>query len=276
MTLNRKRILGGIGLLIVVAFATGVIRVRCTAADDPPPYGLNPMAERTDETWRMEDGATVQVARTYFTAAKDDVTFHIEWEVPAGQLPTSSSREAMLELARPVLRHAFAHGKMQGIEISSANGDRLPVKRIRAEMRAAGTEQKRELIVSNVDELFVWNWTFDGRPYRIFGPGYYGDTNSGRMTFTMKWHDKALCPSIEGINDDTAFNIAEPVLRRAVAWRLWKVVPVVEPDGISAPRENVDAVGLELGCPEENCVVGTPCKVRGYRVSRDVEMLDAR
>ncbi len=270
-----KLMVGGSCLLIAIAFASGVLRVRCYSTDQPTPHGLTPMDERANADWRLEDGSSVRIARTYFTAAGKEATFHVEWEVPADALPPPQARDAMLELARPVLRHAIGSGELGRTQISGLGVGRVPVKRVRAQVQAAGTQQTRELVVSNMDELFVWNWTFNGRLHRIFAPGYYVDFDSGKVTFTMKWHDATLCPALEGIDDEAAFALAKPVLRRAVAWRLWQVVPEVSPDGISPPRTSVDLVGLELGCPEANCATGSPCGARGYRVSRTPEQIRA-
>lgn len=262
-------------LVLAIAFATGTIKLRYFATDQPSPYGLNPMDERTDETWQLEDGSSAHIARTYFTAADDAATFHVEWEVPVDRLPSQPTREAKLDLVRPVLRYAFGRGEMVRTKIFSPGVGPVLVRRLMAEVRGSGTERKVEVVVSNMDELLIWNWTFNGRLHRISGPGYYVDEHTGRVTFTMKWHDRTLCDSLERIDDNAAFVLAEPVLRQAAAWRLWRTVPLASPKGIFPPRESVDEVGLELGCPEENCAAGTPCGVRGYRVSRPVEVLRA-
>jgi hypothetical protein len=144
-----KLLLGGIGLLLALVVVSGFIKIRCYATNQPSPYGLNRMDERTDVTWQLEDGSSVQIARSYFTAAGNEATFHVEWQVPANQLPPPKAREAMLDLVRPVLRHAYGRGEMGRTKISSPGVGRVPVKRLRALVQAAGTPQKRELVVTN-------------------------------------------------------------------------------------------------------------------------------
>lgn len=274
MTRKTKLMLGGLAVLLALALASRVVRIRTFHSDQPAPYGVNRMDERTDQVWQLEDESSVKIARTYLTAADRAATFHIEWEVPLAQLPPASSREALLEVVRPVLRHAVSRRKLEAIEIKEFGVGRVPVMRVRAQIQGSGTTEKRELVTTNMDELYVWNWSFDGRQHRIFGPGYYFDRDSGKVTFTMKWHDATLCQRLQQIDDDAAFALAEPVLRQAAARQLWRVVPLASAKGMSAPRETVDNVGVELGCPDENCTSETTsCRVRGYRVARPLDSL---
>ena len=140
MKRHWRLLLGGSGLMLALLVASGGIRFHCYASNQPSPYGVVPMDERIDKTWQLEDGSRVKIARSYFTVADEVATFHVEWLVPADQLPTSPAREAMLEHVRPVLRHALGRGEMTRSKIYSAGGDRVPVKRLRAQVQATGTD----------------------------------------------------------------------------------------------------------------------------------------
>jgi hypothetical protein len=92
-----------------------------------------------------------------------------------------------------------------------------------------------------------------------------------RLYFTMKWHDRALCDPLTGITDERAANLAMPLLKHIASRKLFKHVPRVGPTASSSADINsqeVEAIGIEIGCPDPACAGAVDCPAKGYRVSR--------
>jgi hypothetical protein len=140
-----------------------------------------------------------------------------------------------------------------------------------------GEPQQTTISVDKLDALFDWTWVLVGRSYRVFGPGYYFDVNAGRLYFTIKWHDSKLCDQLTGITDERAGNLAMPLLKQIVSRRLFHFIPRsgLPPDRADLATHEVDAVGVEFGCPEQACANAIDCPARGYRVSRTLAQIAA-
>jgi len=141
----------------------------------------------------------------------------------------------------------------------------------------AGKPTKISVTVDKLDTLFDWTWTIGARSYRVFGPGYYFDVDARRLYFTVQWHDTKLCEQLVGITDDRAADLAMPLLKHMVARNVFKHVPRVgrPGDGPDVSGQEVEAIGVELGCPDPTCAGAVDCPARGYRVSRTLAEIAA-
>lgn len=238
------------------------------------------MDERGPTTWLVE-GKKVPVDKTYFQADGKDLTFVVEWRCDCRQSKPMSHEQA-LAVSRAVLWHAVEGGEVSRTAFTKLGSGRKPPNRIRGVIsyEAAGKQEKVTVTVDKLDALFDWTWTIGDQSYRVFGPGYYFDSDARRLYFTVKWHARALCEQLEGITDERAARLAMPLLKEVAARKLFKYVPRVgrpDDDGPDLTAHEVDAIGVEIGCPDPTCAGAVDCPARGYRVSRTLtEIAGAR
>lgn len=230
--------------------------------------------ERGPTTWLVE-GKKVPVDRTYFQAEGKDLTFVVEWRCDCRQ-PKPMTQEQALALSRTVLWHAIEGGEVNRTTFTKLGVGNKLTNRIRAVVsyEAAGKPAKITVTVDKLDALFDWTWTIGGLSYRVFGPGYYFDSDARQLYFTVKWHDRALCDQLSDITDERAARLAMPLLKEVAARKLFKHVPRVGRPGDDAPdltAHEVDAIGVEIGCPDPACAGAVDCPARGYRVSRTLK-----
>jgi len=236
------------------------------------------MDERGPSVWQV-DGKKIQVDRTYFQAEAKDLTFVVEWRCTEWRAPKEMDQEQALAQSRGVLWQAVESGEANRTVFTKVGTGRTPTNRMRSVItyEVAGKPKKTSVTVDNLETLFDWTWTIGARSYRVFGPGYYFDVDAGRLYFTVKWHDPKLCEQLVGITDDRAADLAMPLLKHIAARKLFKHIPRVgrPGDGPDLGGKEVEAIGVELGCPEPSCAGSVDCPARGYRVSRSLAEIAA-
>jgi hypothetical protein len=187
------------------------------------------------------------------------------------------SQEEALAVARPVLWHAVESGEANRTAVTQVGGGRRQTNRLLAFMtyEVDGAPKQMTVSIDKLDALFDWTWVLGGRSYRVFGPGYYFDVDARRLYFTAKWHHRDLCSQLVGITDERAANLAMPILKHIASRKIFRFVPrVADP---TVPTEvgayDVDAIGVEIGCPDPSCAGAVDCPAQGYRVSRTLDQI---
>lgn len=236
------------------------------------------MDERGPNTWSVE-GKKIQVDRTYYQADSKHLTFVVEWRCAECGARKQMDQEHALAVSRSVLWHAIESGEASRTAFTKLGAARTTTNQLRSVItyEVAGKPRTVSVTVEKLDTLFDWTWTIGGRSYRVFGPGYYFDQDARRLYFTVKWHDKALCEELAGITDERAGDMAMPLLKQIAARKLFKHIPRVFPPGDDADlkAQEVEAIGVEIGCPDPTCAGAVDCPARGYRVSRTLAEIGA-
>ncbi|MCA9620018.1 MAG: hypothetical protein KC731_13425, partial [Myxococcales bacterium] len=230
--------------------------------------------ERAGDVWTLHDGTRVTLDRTYYSVEELAAIFTVEWSCADCDPTLGDDVEAMLAVARPILRHAVVTGEWQRAKISGLTldeGGEVTIGGVRAVIHLANG-QNPFITVTNLDHLFVWDLEVDGRSYHVTTPGYYRNDTNGEQTFTSHWQPPKACPALLRLDSSElearATELALPLMRRIAALELWRSVPVVAPEGASPPLETVDHVGVAVGCPDPSCAGRPGCGGRGFRVSR--------
>jgi len=257
----------------IIASITVAILLGVSACNDPAR-----LDERGPTVWFV-DGKKVQIDRTYFRAQGERLAFAVEWTcLDCGFDKTMSQGEA-LAVSRPVLWYAVESGESGRTAVTKLGSGRLQTNRLISIVayQVAGKPEQTTISVDKLDDLFDWTWVLGGRSYHVFRPGYYFDLNTGRVYFTIKWHDTQLCDKIAGITDERARDLAMPVMKEIVLRKLFRFIPRsgVPIDRAELNTRELEAIGVEIGCPEPACAGAVDCPARGYRVSRTLAQIEA-
>jgi len=68
-----------------------------------------------------------------------------------------------------------------------------------------------------------------------------------------------------------------PVMKEIVLRKLFRFIPRsgVPIDRAELNTQELEAIGVEIGCPEPACAGAVDCPARGYRVSRTLAQIEA-
>ena len=253
----------------VIAIAVVTVSLAASACRVNVGKDAGNMDERGATVW-IVDGKNIQIDRSYFQAQTEkNLMFVVEWTCSDCRFQRAMSQEEALVASRPVLWYAVESGEATRTAVTKLGSGRMQTNRLVSVIayQIDGKPQQTTVSVDNLDPLFDWTWVLGDHSYRVFAPGYYFDQDARRLYFTVKWHDSKLCDELPGITDERAANLAMPILKQIVSRKLFQFVPRVGAPPEVAVHE-VDAVGVEIGCPEPTCAGAVNCPATGYRVSR--------
>jgi hypothetical protein len=265
-----------IGFLVVLV--AGALSAGGTTVKVKVGHEARRMDERGPAVW-LVDGKEVQVDRSYFEVDEGELTFAVEWRCPECRRSKPMTSEEALRASRSLLWYAVESGEATRTAVRKVGAGEMKTKHLRSVItyQVEGVFQQITVPVDKLDTLFEWTWVLEGRSYRVFGPGYYFDTDAQRLYFTVKWHDRALCDQLTDITDESAATLAMPLLKYVASRKPFKHIPRVGPaEYASASDEHqVEAIGIEIGCPEPTCAGAVDCPAKGYRVSRTLAQIAA-
>ena len=257
----------------IIALAAAAILLGVSACSEP-----GRLDERGPTVW-LVDGKKIQINRTYFRVQGESLAFAVEWTCLDCAFQKTMSQEEALAVSRPVLWHAVESGEASRTAVAKLGSGRLQTNLLVSTVayQVAAKPQQTTISVNKLDDLFDWTWVLGGRSYHLFRPGYYFDLDARKVYFTIKWHDIQLCEQIPAITDERARDLAMPVMKEIVLRKLFRFIPRsgVPIDRGELNTRELDAIGVEIGCPEPACAGAIDCPARGYRVSRTLAQIAA-
>jgi hypothetical protein len=261
---------------IAVVLAAGIVSLGGTTLKVRVGTGPGHMDERGPTVW-LVDGKKIHIDRTYFQAEGKELAFVVEWRCAECRPRKPISQEEALAVSRAVLWYAVESGEANRTVVSKVGSGKMRTTHLRSVIayQVRGESQQTSVSINSLDSLFDWTWILGGRSYRVFGPGYYFDTDARQLYFTIKWHDRTLCDPLTGITDERAATLAMPLMKHIASRKLFKHVPRVGPTDNNAEidSQEVDAIGIEIGCPDPACAGAVDCPAKGYRVSRTLRQI---
>jgi hypothetical protein len=262
-----------IGVLVAGALALGGATLKVKVGRD-----VGRMDERGPTTWLVE-GRKVQVDRTYFQAEARELAFVVEWRCPECRSKKEMTPKEALAASRSVLWYAVESGEANRTTVTRVGSGEVMTKHLRSVITydIEGVRQQSMAVVDKLDALFDWTWVLGGRSYHVFGPGYYFDSDAQRLYFTVTWHDRTLCEPLTAITDQRAANLVMPLLKHIASRKLFAHIPRVGPTEHASEvgGHEVEAIGVEIGCPDPACAGASDCPAKGYRVSRSLAQIAA-
>ncbi|MEZ4442306.1 MAG: hypothetical protein R3B72_24640 [Polyangiaceae bacterium] len=260
---RRTRKLLTIGAILVIPLGAATVSLVLTL------MAVDPVDLRTGAVWTLYNGRKVTIEQSYFTVEGVVGTFNVEWDCPTCDRAVFEDLDAAMRVVRPVLRHAVVTGELGRTDLRNEAGEKVAIQRLRAVIGVPGSIGAAEVLVTDFSQLMMWDLGEGEQSFRIVGTMNSEGPEEGRM-FLSRWAPKTGCATLFGLEGKertaSAREMAMPLLRLMAADELWRSVPFVSAEGMSAPLEQVDWVGVVIECAHESCKPGNDCPVLQFAV----------